>query len=290
MLSCDCCGSIEWRPYFSENGFELGRCLSCNLFYVQPMPSPDMRMREIEEGRYAGSELTLDPKRQLSNEHFRRRQFESYVDLAQRWSPQGRWLDIGCGAGVLVSMAQEAGYDVEGIELTDDRRLTARSITGAVIHDTPVEDLGFDDGSFDVITMIQVFSHLVAPSRTFEVIARILSADGVFIMATAEVGPAAKKSHLYDWGLGDHLYFLGEGTVERYAQQLEMRLLAHERSSYIDVTYAKDRFSIPGRSPLRNAVKRGIVIVPGALPALKYLMRRAQPDNAVYPSVYVLGH
>lgn len=36
---CDCCGSSQWEYGFSENGFDLGRCTNCGLYYLLQMPS-----------------------------------------------------------------------------------------------------------------------------------------------------------------------------------------------------------------------------------------------------------
>src|SRR3546814_4878116 len=94
----------------------------------------------MEEGHYAGSREILDATRQIEAEKILEQRFQKYVDLARATTPAGKWLDIGCGGGLLVELAQRAGYQGEAIELNADRRKIAEQVTGAVVHGVPVED------------------------------------------------------------------------------------------------------------------------------------------------------
>lgn len=169
------CGSTTRRPILTENGHRLVRCLTCNLHYVENMPPRQVRMTEIEEGHFAGTQRVLGAEKQEVTERIYQDHFRGYVDLARRFAPSGRWLDIGCGAGLLVSLAGAASYQAEGIELSADRRAVARRATGAVIHDRPVEDLEFADDAFSVVSLINVFSHLTSPLSTLSELRRILA-------------------------------------------------------------------------------------------------------------------
>src|SRR3546814_2292363 len=71
---------------------------------------------------YAGSREILDATRQIEAEKILEQRFQKYVDLARATTPAGKWLDIGCGGGLLVELAQRAGYQGEAIELNADRR------------------------------------------------------------------------------------------------------------------------------------------------------------------------
>src|SRR3712207_8422072 len=45
------------------------------------------------------------------------------------------------------------------------------------------------------------------------------------MLHTGEVGAGVQKQHAYTWGLGDHLCFLGESTIDRYAEKVGLRLV-----------------------------------------------------------------
>jgi 2-polyprenyl-3-methyl-5-hydroxy-6-metoxy-1,4-benzoquinol methylase len=212
---CDACGAHAWQYLFSESGFDLRRCAECRLHYVAQMPNLDTRMTEMDAGHFADDQ-GVNAATHHHGEAIRSREFQVYVDMASRLAPTGKWLDIGCGTGTLVTLARRAGKDIEGIELTADRRALARQATGATIHEQPIEHLGLEPESFAVVTLINVFSHLTRPSVTLSRIRQLLSADGIVVRRTGEIGGGVRKNHMFSWELGDHLYFLGEGTIETY--------------------------------------------------------------------------
>jgi 2-polyprenyl-3-methyl-5-hydroxy-6-metoxy-1,4-benzoquinol methylase len=288
-MPCDACGVMDWEPLFSQHGYTLGRCPKCSLHYIDPMPEHDERMTELEGGHFAGTRSTLQADRQLDNERKSEARISEFVEIASDHVVGGRWLDIGCGTGMLPDLARRHGYKAEGIELTAARLAVARQVTGLPIHDRPLEALGFPDESFDVVSLINVFSHLTKPSETFKELRRIVRPGGIVILKTAVIESGVKKSHMFSWSLGEHLYFLGESTMERYAEDVGFSIADQRREWVVDVYYTKQRLSAVGGSAKRNAAKAILRTVPGAVSVLRAVMRRAQRDNAVYPTVFVLS-
>lgn len=288
MPTCNCCGANERAELFQSYIYTLVRCTTCNLHYVDPMPNAEERLADVSAGQYGDGQRVMDAGQQLAAERRMERRLQQYIDLARRWSPAGRFLDVGCGAGFLMTLAQRAGYVTEGIELTADRYTVALQTTGSVIHDQPVEELVLDSDAYDVITLINVFSHLADPGRTLAELGRILRPGGVLLVATGEITGEVRKEHLPEWTLGDELFFLGLGTFDRYAEKSGMEVVETHKVWLPDFIYTRDRFKVKGRSPLRNATKFGFLAVPGALPALRYAMKRRQADNPIYSAIYVL--
>jgi 2-polyprenyl-3-methyl-5-hydroxy-6-metoxy-1,4-benzoquinol methylase len=287
-VTCDCCGSVDWTPLFSENGFRLGQCPHCDLLYIDEIPAPEQRMTEMEVGHYAGSQEIVAAARQSASELILKNTFQTYVDLARRQVSKGSWLDIGCGAGLLLGLALEAGYDAEGVELSADRRHIAHQLTGAKVHSVPVEDAGLPDDSFDVVSMINVFSHLISPTQTFRELVRILKPGGVIVMATGEMTAGVKKSDMLHWSLGDHLYFLGDRTMARYCDTLHLEVLHHTRKWLPDEMFSREWLQMKGRSRAKNALKSAVNVTPGGLQLMRAVMLRRQADSSAHTSLFVL--
>ena len=289
MPTCDCCGADGWIYLFAENGFNLGRCTECGLHYVRPMPSLTQRMTEMESSHYAGNLITSGAAVHLAQERQSRLALESYVAVAHRFAPAGKWMDIGCGTGTFMALVRARGIKAEGIELTRERRDVALQETGGPIYDAPLEALDLPPKSFAAVTLINVFSHLTCPTETLTHIRRVLVPDGIILLRTGEIGPNVRKRHVYSWDLGDHLYFLGERTAERYAAKLNFRVVHREKVWVPAAVYTRERFMLKGRSRLRNAIKEGIVTIPGALPALRwYMLNLRDAANPMYDSTLVL--
>ena len=286
---CDCCGALRWQYLFTESGIDLGRCIECGLHYTAQMPQLDRRMTELEKGHFADDKVFSSASLHLQDEHRRQQRFQTYVEIAHRFAQIGKWLDIGCGTGTLISLAQKAGFDAEGIELNLDRRTLARQMTGAFVYEHPLEVLNLPSESFAVVTLINVFSHLISPSETLLHIHRILSPGGIVQLHTSEIGPGVRKHHTFSWDLGDHLYYLGENTIDRYAKKLNFRLVHRDTIWQPAAVYTRDRFRIKGRSKPRNFVKTACLYTPGIFPLLCwYVLNVRQAENPVYASTLVL--
>lgn len=287
-MTCDCCGADAWEPLFLENGIRLGQCSRCRLLYVDDVPDPSERMTEMEEGHYAGTLKINDAAHQSAGELIQRDRFQAFVDLALTHRPTGRWVDVGCGGGLLMTLAQDAGYEVEGIELSADRRVLTEKDTGSTVHGVPLEDVGYPDGQLDVVSMINVFSHLISPHRTFTELRRILRPGGIVVMATGEFTDGVARGDMLHWNLGDHLYFLGDGTIERYAEATGLTVLHHERRWLPDEMFSREWLRVKGRSGAKNAVKTAIDRTPGGLRLLRSVMLRRQADSSAHSGVFVL--
>ncbi len=142
------------------------------------------------------------------------------------------------------------------------------------IHGEPVEALGLPDKSFDVISLINVFSHLTSPPRTLEELHRILKPGGVLILATGEMTAGIKRCDMHNWNLGDHLYFLGDRTIAHYSDKPGFDVAYHARRWLPDRLYTKDWLRARGRSPVKNAAKSTILHTPGAFPVFRAAMLR----------------
>jgi len=279
---------MDWAYLLAADGYRLGRCRNCGLLYVGNRPATAQRLEELDEGVFGGGRRTNEARHHLRGEEIRRQRYDRLVTLGKRLAPPGPWLDIGCGTGTLLRVAEDHGIAIDGIELTPTRRDAARQQTAARIYAQPLEDLHLPDASYAAIFMVNVFSHLFSPSATFAEIRRILVARGIAVIWTSEIGSGVKPHHMWDWGLGEHLQFLGDRTIERYAERLGFELVKRERAWLPDVLYSRQRLASPGTSATRNAMKRLVLALPGAFPLFRTIMTSRQRDNPVYVSLLIL--
>jgi SAM-dependent methyltransferase len=271
LVSCDCCGSDDWHYRFTEFGHDLGQCQKCNLYYLRVMPGANESMTLLEDSHFSSGPTLPSARSQQRAEMARAREFRSFLStLEAAGAHGGRLLDIGCGTGVFMKFAKDRGYHVDGIELSHDRASFARSWTGGTVYEQPLELLNLPAGSFDVVTGINVFSHLTSPSATLAEICRVLRPGGHILLHTGIVGEQAQKRHLRTWGLGDHLSFLGIGTLDRYARKVGLTIEI-EQVELTDATiYTRETFLVPGRSAMRNLIKTVLAYTPGAIRLLRW--------------------
>ncbi|MEI8027440.1 MAG: bifunctional 2-polyprenyl-6-hydroxyphenol methylase/3-demethylubiquinol 3-O-methyltransferase UbiG [Pseudomonadota bacterium] len=96
-------------------------------------------------------------------------------------------LDVGCGAGFLANPLASEGFQVTGIDMSDDSLSVARRFdsTKSVNYlQADAYSLPFADQTFDVVTAMDFLEHVEDPSSIIREFSRVLKPGGVFIFHT----------------------------------------------------------------------------------------------------------
>ena len=103
-------------------------------------------------------------------------------------------LDIGCGAGLALVIAQARGTEVSGLDAAAELAGLAKSCCpGADIRVREIEELPFDDSKFDVTTGFNSFQYATDPVHALAEAKRVTKANGYVLIA---VWGAAEKCEL----------------------------------------------------------------------------------------------
>jgi 2-polyprenyl-6-hydroxyphenyl methylase/3-demethylubiquinone-9 3-methyltransferase len=103
-------------------------------------------------------------------------------------------LDIGCGGGLNSNPLAKLGYQVTGIDLSEESLAVAREYdetgTATYLHADALS-LPFPDQHFDVITAMDFLEHVEDPSLIIREVARLLKPGGLFFFHTFNRNPIA---------------------------------------------------------------------------------------------------
>jgi 2-polyprenyl-3-methyl-5-hydroxy-6-metoxy-1,4-benzoquinol methylase len=95
----------------------------------------------------------------------------------------GRFLEVGCGEGWLLAAAKRAGFDVRGLDFSDDglKRFHPELAPAATFGDAfeNLERLIEDGAQFDVVAMEHVLEHVLDPERLLQWLPRLIAPGGV---------------------------------------------------------------------------------------------------------------
>jgi len=176
----------------------------------------------------------------------------------------GRVLDIGCGDGVFLAVAQARGWDVFGIEASEHlvAALNAGAMAGRVMYGR-AESFCAGPCEYDLVVLLNVLEHLREPMRALRNAVQALRPGGVLAVHVPN----------YAWGRAygrhwaqleplDHLYYWTPRTLSTALVQVGLSPVA--------------RFSLPGTSRWRAQIQRGINAIglwPGS--GLGWLARKA---------------
>ncbi|MBF0319145.1 MAG: class I SAM-dependent methyltransferase [Nitrospirae bacterium] len=201
-------------PIVCQNGYDIVQCVRCGLVYVNPRPARDALLKlyngyHRRGGRDARSWAVL--MRLVYNE---------CAGVLMKTFPHGAdVLDVGCGYGHFVSMLKGLGLRASGIDPSPGAVSAARQ-NGLDVHLSTVEDLSYEENSFDAITMFYVLEHLRDPLSALRRVFHVLKPNGLLILRVPHTTPIVRalsafniKNNLYDAPF--HLYDFSPETLRQ---------------------------------------------------------------------------
>jgi 2-polyprenyl-3-methyl-5-hydroxy-6-metoxy-1,4-benzoquinol methylase len=109
---------------------------------------------------------------------------------------RGRLLDVGAGLGILMKVAAEDGWSVEGVEPSKTAADRARKLTGAPVHNGLLEEVTLPEGHYDAVTIVDVLRQSPDPLTFLRSARRLLRPGGVLLI---------RETHRRIWQVGQWL-------------------------------------------------------------------------------------
>jgi SAM-dependent methyltransferase len=195
---CPVCGNERAIPRFAINALDrLGR--------FHPMPDP-ASVRALYPNEYYGEPGT---KFQPLVESLVRLVGARHIAFLSRNLPPGaRVLDVGCGRGVLLGALADRGFEVHGVEISEEAARGADPRAEIRIA-SRLQDAGYAASHFDEVIIWHVFEHMADPAETLAEVHRILAPGGRVVIAVPNFESAQARWTGPAWfhlDLPRHLY------------------------------------------------------------------------------------
>jgi SAM-dependent methyltransferase len=135
------------------------------------------------------------------------------------WRGQGRYLDVGCGSGGALGVAQALGWQVTGVEVDEAAARKARRFS-ARVHTGDLLAAPFEPGEFDCVTAFHVLEHVPDPVAAVRRMLEWLAPGGLLIVEVPNAGGLGARLFGRAWSgleLPRHLSHFTPATLERVA-------------------------------------------------------------------------
>ncbi len=219
-VMCDLCGDDRSAVLHSDHPHSAGpvvKCMRCGLVYVNP------RVKEIQKFQHSQIAQTY-----LNQLDWKLSVFRDRLQIIDKFADKGKLLDIGCYTGEFLNMAQHDGWDCFGLEPSSFICAYGREKYGVKIYPRFLEDAGFQDNFFDVVTMFHVLEHLNSPSHQLREIHRILKPAGRVVIEVPNVENWIRRLlKRSSWTFNEeHYYHFSFRTLQRLLEKGGFSLLS----------------------------------------------------------------
>jgi len=214
LQKCPICGTGNLRRVYRFQKFDVLKCRSCDGSWRSNMYSTG----DIT-AMYTGDEYSQNPYFSYNVEEFKeaaRGRYANYIGALSAIASRvkaGTLLDVGCGSGAFLNLAQQRGWDVSGIELSPELSEVSRRIVKGDVINAAFESVTLPDESYDVVTMWDIIEHVLDPVFCLKKVERLLKPGGMALFCTPDENSLLARAGLL-------LYRLSGGALSYPAMAL----------------------------------------------------------------------
>lgn len=190
LTNCPLCKSMHAKRLYGM----LLECNTCHLVRTDPKYLEERVVTRYDESYFTKRNAYLDREDEFLHG------FEVLVNQFEPFAkPGGKLLDVGCGAGLLMKVAQKHGFDASGCDIAEWARQHARE-HGFEVQVGPLENLSYTAGAFDVIVCNHTLEHIPEPLPFLREIKRLLNAGGILVIGVPNFDSLVAKIMQGRWG------------------------------------------------------------------------------------------
>lgn len=168
---CIVCEKPSPQVIWAEGGFQ-GHLCECGNVYLSPAPGPE----------------DFDVTCELHPESY----YAVPATLRGRWLASrglsGRLLEVGCGHGHFLAVAQRLGFEVEGLEPHPERSRHTRDRLHIPVYEESIEHFVRPGAGYDVVFHVDLMSHFPDPYLSLIRMKELLNPGGCLCFEAGILG------------------------------------------------------------------------------------------------------
>lgn len=215
---CNLCGANQPRRLFRKFERDVSQCRNCGLVYA----GPQRLTREETWDRYNPNYFQQEylPSLGVINGKIDydalTGRFARAIHHIRPFRKLGTLLEIGCGAGLFLKIAERDGWQVMGTEVMEAGIEFARTQLQIPILQGVIEDLTLPTAAYDVVALFDVIEHLSDPYTTLKQILQLLRPGGWLMISTPNINSLSRRALGASWAVinpGEHLYYFSQDSL-----------------------------------------------------------------------------
>jgi SAM-dependent methyltransferase len=214
--ACPICGSEQLAYVFVSHGHPVCKCQGCSLMLLNPQPD-DQALADIYSQDYFLGEDS--PEGRAAVAEMKKGTAELYLQELLRFHgpAQGKLLEVGCGRGDFMLVAQKAGFEVSGIEFSQSSTAEANARLGApLVRQGDLDSVAVEPASIDACVLFDVLEHPRDPVAMLAKVHTLLKPGGTLFVVTPSLDTLSAKLMQQAWVefKPEHLFYFDSQTVQ----------------------------------------------------------------------------
>lgn len=232
-MSCISCSNKKFRKITNIKGRNIFICGSCGLAFVSPIPRVGRILGTIN--KVSGTFY----KEYVKEKKYYDVYFGEKLEEIKKIKSTGFLLDVGCGPGTFLKLAQEGGFKVSGVELSNEAVSFCKKEGLNVYHGT-INSNKLRSKRFDIITAFQLLEHVQKPDKFLNGIYRRLKPNGIILLTTPDregIAPRILGKHWFGYYNLEHNYYFTITSLKNLINKAGFNTLTYKRESIRSINF-----------------------------------------------------
>ena len=305
VKACHICESVRVYYLFTTSDYRVVRCDNCGLVFLNPQPSNEELGKIYGANYFLGSDSAEG--RQAVTE-IKQATASLYLSEIRRYrGPEsGRLLEIGCGDGDFLVLAEADGWQVTGIEYSSAAcEKTRKRLKNGEVLCGELQSARLPAASFDLCAISDVLEHVRSPLDFLLEIHRVLKPGGILFVATPSIDSWSARFMRQKWMefKPEHLTYFDRQTLQMALFRAGFRdVIVQPGWKILNFDYVRkhfERFPVPVITPVLNLAARVLpesmqrqhnrIVASGIMVLSRKTERRPQPVLSVVVPAYNEG-
>lgn len=237
--TCIVCGSANYvdlylthdRMFDIPRKYRVKKCRKCLLLFIDPQPTAAVLSQHYPSKKYYSYSASQKKnifgvlRSYLIKNYYKPNFIASIfaklvknVPAMPSYKKNGKILDVGCGAGDMLILLRDLGWETYGIEIDKNAVKTARERGLSRVKLGTYKDIfRFPDNYFDSIRLYHVIEHLDDPMTCLKLIYKKLKKDGELILGTPNYSSLTSKifgKYWYNLDIPRHMFVFSPRNLQ----------------------------------------------------------------------------
>ncbi len=231
-IQCKACENREYSIVMIQKPFWVEKCTTCGMGRTLPI-------RTIKSQEQKHFEL-------YSKENYINNYLENYapylknsfirgLQRLKKYAPAGTTLlDVGCGFGYFLNLARDAGYLVEGIEVSKTLTLEAKSRFDINIESGSILEIN-PNRAFNILTAWDMLEHVIDINQMLNKFKECLTPDGLLLLRVPDFSfmqnhlpidfLASYTKNVFPLSINQHYHHFSRQSLEIFLSKAGFKVL-----------------------------------------------------------------